>query len=142
MMIASTVISATGSIAQGKAQSDLLESDAEVAGIQAEDALTRGRIEEMRLRERGRGLIGQQRAGFTGQHVSLESGSALDVVADTARLTELDALTVRNNAALEAWGYRVEQENLEFRAEMAEKKGIFDALGQGFSGAANILGGP
>jgi hypothetical protein len=34
------------------------------------------------------------------------SGTALDLLGDTAQIGEEDALTIRNNAAREAWGYR------------------------------------
>ena len=104
--IAGSLFSARGQIKAGEAAQAASEFNASVAEIQAEDALLRGKIAEERYRQGVQLLIGSQRVGFAAQNVDVGVGSAVDVAADTAFIGELDALTIRNNAAREAWGYR------------------------------------
>jgi len=75
---------------------------AEIADLQAKDAIERGALDEQRFRQSIRATIGAQRAGFAGANIDVGYGSAVDVQADAAFLGELDALTLRNNAGLVA----------------------------------------
>lgn len=45
--------------------------------------------------------------------IDMTNGSSLDVRSDSAMMSELDALTIRNNAMREAWGHRHEAKMLE-----------------------------
>jgi hypothetical protein len=124
-------------VAEANAQQS--EFNAHVADLQAADATTRGAEEESRFRTSVRGLIGSQRAGFAGQGVDVGSGSALDVQADAAYLGELDALTIRSNAAREAWGYQVQSENYRQDAAVQRKGGEIAArAGANANSAAKI----
>ncbi len=157
----STAVQVKGQLAQGKAAKkagdaaldigrdvqDLENYNASVAELQAEDAIARGHDEEGRFRAGVRGLIGSQRAGFAGQNVDVGVGSAVDVQADAAFLGELDALTIRNNAAREALGYHVEAENATRRGQIALKQGQYgqqagyaQASGAKWAAAGTILG--
>lgn len=107
-----------------ESQAGLADYNAAVAKLQAQDAIARGREEESQYRQQVAGMIGSQRAGFAGANIDVSSGSALDVQADAAFLGELDALTIRNNAAREAWGYEVEAEDQRRRAEIARREGV------------------
>lgn len=101
----------------------LFDYNAAVADLQASDAIARGAEEENRFRAGVRGIVGAQRAGFAAGNVDVGFGSALDVQADAAYLGELDALTIRTNAAREAWGYKVEAEDLRRRGQITRKEG-------------------
>jgi hypothetical protein len=104
-------------------QADLTDWNAKVADLQAADAVTRGAMEESRFREGVRTMIGKQRAGIAGGNIDVNTGSAVDVQADTANLGELDALTIRTNAARQAWGYQVQGQDLRRRAIITRKEG-------------------
>lgn len=107
------------------AQSDAnrLEFNANVADLQAEDALQRGVDTESRTRQQIRGVLGAQRATLAGNGVDVGFGSAVDVQADAAYLGELDALTVRNNAAREAWGFRQAAADTRMQADIVRRGG-------------------
>jgi hypothetical protein len=61
------------------------------------------------------------------------------VQADQAYLGELDALSIRNNAQREAWGFKMEATDLRKRAEIARKEGVYlEAAGQQRKAAANL----
>jgi len=133
-----TAVSVAGQVKAGRAakkageaerrasdsQAELLDYNAAVADLQAQDAIERGTIDEQRFRQSIRATIGAQRAGFAASNIDVGYGSAVDVQADAAFLGELDALTLRNNAAREAWGYRVEAEDTRRRAEIARREGV------------------
>lgn len=107
-----------------EAQAGLVDYNAQVADLQAMDAVERGAEEESRFRTQIRGAIGAQRVEFAAGNIDVSYGSAVDVQADVAFLGELDALTIRTNAAREAWGYKVEGEDLRRRAEILRQEGV------------------
>jgi hypothetical protein len=129
-------------------QADLTDTNADTSTAQAEDAIARGAEEESRFRTQVRGAIGSQRAQIAANNIDVSYGSAVDVQADAAQLGELDALTVRTNAAREAWGYNVQAADLHARAAIQRKEGInaAEAGAQGQSAAnwamaGNLIGG-
>lgn len=114
--------------AAAESEAQLSEYNAKVADIQSTDALQRGQEEENRFRMGVRGMIGSQRAGIAASNVDVNYGSAVDVQADAAYLGEVDALTIRNNAARESWGIAQQATDLRKRAEIQRKEGVNLAL--------------
>lgn len=167
LALAGTAVDVYGKIKAGKAekrageaeqraaesQAGLSEYNAAVADLQAKDAEERGQIEANHFRQRTRALIGEQRTGFAAGNIDVGFGSAVDVQADAAFLGELDALTVRTNAAREAWGFRVEATDQRNRADVQRKEGAnaaaagrerqkamnWNAAGSAFSAGASLL---
>ncbi len=139
----------------GTAQREAAESEAAlqdynagVADLQSKDAIERGQVEEQKFRSGVRVMIGSQRAAAAGGNVDVNYGSPVDVQADAAFLGEQDALTIRNNAAREAWGYDVQASDLRKRAEIARKEGVYlEAAGKQqqtasrYAAAGTIIGG-
>lgn len=126
----------------------VIDYNAAIADQQAADAMTRGQEREQRARAATRGIIGSQRASFAAQGVDVGTGSAADVQADAAFLGELDALTEQTNAAREAWGFKVQAQDLRNRANVTRKTGVnqeraANAAGNAayLGGAANVIGG-
>jgi hypothetical protein len=106
---------------------EIAEYNARLAESRARDAIFRGRETETRFRTDIRGLIGAQRASYGAQGVDVSDGSSLEVQMDTAYQGELDALTIRTNAARESWGFRVEAENERMQATAIRKLGKLQA---------------
>lgn len=125
-----------------ESQAQLSDYNAAVADVQAADAETRGQIDANRFRTRTRGIIGEQRTGFAAGNIDVGFGSAVDVQADATFLGELDALTVRTNAAREAWGFRTQGTDLLARAAIQRKEGAnAAAVGRQQASAANWQAG-
>ncbi len=162
LAIGSLAVSAFSAYKQGKAtkqagklaneaaqeEAKVIDYNAAIADQQAADAMTRGQEREQRARQATRGIIGSQRAGFAASGVDVSSGSAADVQADAAFLGELDALTEETNAAREAWGFKVQAQDLRNRANVTRKTGVnqekaANAAGNAayIGGAANVIGG-
>lgn len=135
--IGGTAVSSIGQIKSGNAAKRIGEFNAKVAERQAEEALMIGAEDEQRFRQGVRTLIGSQRAGFAGQNVDVGVGSAVDVQADAAFLGELDALTIRRNAAIEAQDKRDEAENYRMGGAQQQTASRFAAAGTilGFGGS-------
>lgn len=121
----------------GQAQRDMYERNAATTELMATDAIERGRETESRVRLLGRKTIGAQRASLAAQGVDIDAGSAVTAVEDTALMAELDALTVRNNAAREAWGYKVKASDLRAEGQLAARAGSQAARNTLLSGAGN-----
>lgn len=129
MMAGGTLMTAAGQYQAGKANQKIANYNAEVAELQAEQALKRGREDESRLRMQTRQTIGAQRAALAAMGIDLDDGTAAQIQDDTTYFGELDALTIRNNAALEAWGYRTQATNYRLQGELDATRGRNDALG-------------
>lgn len=118
-MILSTVLGAVGSYTQAAAQKSQAKYESAVSANNAiyakmasdrnlalaEDAKKRGETEEYRQRLKTKNVAAQQQSAFAASNVDISTGSPLEYVSDTFMLGELDAQTVRNNAAREASGY-------------------------------------
>lgn len=79
----------------------------QIADQQARDATQRGEVAVEKQRNLTAQRIGTQQAALAAQGTTLE-GSPTDILGDTARAGEQDALTQRSNAAREAYGYKVQ----------------------------------
>jgi hypothetical protein len=116
-------------------QAAVARNNQQQANAMAVDAEQRGRVEEQRQRTKTASLIGTQQANLAAQGTDL-SGSSADIMGDTAAVGELDALTIRSNAAREAWGYRakgVEYGNAVSLANAQQGNSGLSALGVGSS---------
>ena len=95
-----------------RAQADYMKSMAEVnsmfAQMQADDAISRGDEQARQIGQKAKQTIGAQRAGYAAQGIEVDTGSALEVQQDTAALSKMDELRIRNNAWREAWGYKID----------------------------------
>lgn len=138
MQAAASAASAVSSYYQGKWAKQLAEYNAKVATEQGKYAWEKGLDMQARQRIQTGTLLGAQRVSYAGQNVVLDDGTALDVASDTRKWGEIDAITVRNNAALEVWGYKQSAINSRIQGQMAYAQGISNAMGSLLQGGANI----
>lgn len=104
---------------QGEYEAHQLDVNAGLADTQAADALARGKEAGSQIATNTRQTIGSQRVGLAGNGVAVDSGSALSLQSDTARLGELDRVMAENNAHRQAWGFQVDAANSRANAEQA-----------------------
>lgn len=134
--------SASANRSAGNAQQAVANYNASISGLQAEDAIARGREDETRLRVRARVDAGEVRARYAaaGIDISDVDSSFAELQASNATLAEVDAMTIRTNAAREAWGYRAQAENQRAGGEIARKAGNQKAIGSIVSGVKGLYG--
>lgn len=107
--------------------------NAEVAELQATSALEAGSFKAQQHRLRIARLKGKQRASFAAAGVVVDQDSALDVLEDTAYFGEQDALVIRHNAALSAWGFRTQAAGFLSQSELTKLKKVSPLAAAGTS---------
>jgi len=119
----------------------IMENNAKISEIKAQDEIDQGEQEVSDLQERLSLVKGSQRASFAGAGVLVDTGSPLDVLDDTQAQGDLDAMTLRGNASRRAWGHNVNaynqrgQANINRRSKTSGNIGVASTL---LSGAGRV----
>lgn len=108
---------------QGEVQQKLYDMNVRMAEYQAKDTLRMGERAVDLHRQKTKSLIGTQRVNLAAQGIDLESGSALDIQNNTKYMSELDVMTIKNNAWRQAWGFKMDALSSSFRGEVARMSG-------------------
>ena len=132
-----------GAAAAGMAnyQAQVARNNQMVAEWNAQRALQQGQVDEQNQRSKAAALLGSQRAALASQGGDVDSGSPLDIQADTARAGEYDAQTIRNNAAVKAYGYRVQGANAGAEANLDDYKAASAMGALPYGMGSSLLGG-
>ena len=148
LMIGSTGMGGVSAIQQGNAaaasanyNAKVAEMNAKIADENARDALERGKLEEQRKRQEVAAITGRKKAAMGANGVDIGFGSPLDDLVDTAMLGEIDALTIRSNAAREAYGYKVDAVNGRADAALSRANAKSAKVGGYLSAVGTVLGG-
>lgn len=107
----------------------------------AADAIARGDQEAAKVRGEGRQLGARQKVAFAASGVDATVGTAAEVQAGTAMMSELDAARVRNNAAREAWGLKKQGRQIEEQEVLNQRRYQSQMVGTALGGAGKIAGG-
>lgn len=97
-----TALAVGGAIFGAIGQVQQLNSASAVANANAQQAIISANADEQKQRDQLKRLLGSQQAGYGASGVASDSGSPLDVAADTAAQGEIDALTIRYNGQIRA----------------------------------------
>ncbi len=121
----------------------VMNRNAENSNAQATRVEEQGAIDEKVHRQKVQQMIGTQRAGFANTGLLVDDGTSLDVTKDTAGFGDLDAQTIRNNAAVQAWGVR--NQSADYRAganlaTMRNSSGMLQAGGSLLAGGSQLVG--
>jgi len=152
MALIPVALSVVGGMQQGRAQEAQANAaardartNAMYANDAANDAQARGRYDSDIQRLRIGQNIGTQRAAQAANGGLVNEGSNAVLQEDTAALGELDALTIQNNAAREAYGYKVQAaqgfsnaNRLKQQGQTAKQSSL---LGGVVQGAGSFFGG-
>lgn len=127
MTAMSGAAAAYGSYQSGRMTAAAARRNAALARRAAIDARERGGVRESNFRQRVSALVGKQRALVGSSGADVGFGSPVQAFADTEMLGEIDALTIRNNAEREAYGYENAASGFAFEARSARVTGAFGA---------------
>lgn len=130
-----------GKKAEANAQADQLRQNAMFLRQSADDAIARGRRDSDQQRQDTQQLIGTQRTAQAASGGEINTGTNALIQQDTAQLGELDALTISNNAAREAYGYNVEATSNERNAKVIKKAGKNAVISSVIGGALGGVSG-
>lgn len=111
-------------------QAAVAANNSQFAQMQASDADTRGQTAQMNSQLKTRQLQGNQAAIMAANGVDLATGSALDILTDTSFMGANDASVIAQNAAKEAWGYKVQESNEVSKANLYRQRASAENPGQ------------
>ena len=146
--IAAVGISAYGAVSSSEAASSAEKYNAQIAANNAAIATQNAKYagaageaqaEQASLQTRAKvgGIIANEAAG----NIDVNSGSALDVRSSAQQLGELNAITIKSNAARQAYGYET-QSSSEAAQQQLDTSSAANATTSGDIGAgASVFGG-
>jgi hypothetical protein len=146
--LVSAGVGALGSIQQGQAASNSAKYNASVAAANATisqqsaayaGAAGASQAEQASLKTRSQ--VGAIEAGQAAGNIDVDSGSALDVRSSAQQLGELNALSIRSNAARTAYGYQVQAASETSQGQLDSYQAGADATGADISAGGTVLGG-
>jgi hypothetical protein len=102
--------------AQARYQAQVAQNNAVIASQNARYASAAGEAKAEDASLRARAAVGAARAAEAANGVDVNTGSASDVQTTEREVKNLEVQRVRNNAALEAYGYRTQQTGYQAQA--------------------------
>ncbi|MBF0164472.1 MAG: hypothetical protein HQM01_08265 [Magnetococcales bacterium] len=126
--------SAAAQSAAAHYNAQVARNNQQIAQQNADLAQQEGQARLTQQRMKSRSLMGAQRAALAANGLEIGSGSALDLQADSAMLSEWDARMIQYNTDKSAWNYTVQGQ------DFGAKAGLLDAQGTWASAAGNVAG--
>lgn len=148
LTLGSTALGVAGSLLGGAAdkkaaqyQSMVAVNNAQIMKQNAQQSLLAGQREESEARAAGTELRASQRTGYAGNNIDVGVGTPVEVDFSTRNAVEKDALVLRYNAAREAYGYRLKEQELLEQSKQYKKQAKSAMLGGVLGAAKSIIGG-
>lgn len=142
------IIGSVGDVLGGQSQASAAKYNAAVAQMNKKAALTNAAMvgeagsEQAAIQsQKTRGEVGAIKTNQAAGGVSVDSGSAVDTRVSAEELGKLDALTIRSNAAKEAYGYQTQAANFEAESELDKAEASHDLEAGWIKGAGTLIGG-
>lgn len=143
--IGAGVLGAVGSIQKGNAAGKAADFDAALGEQNANLAEQQGAQDAQAIRIQSRKNIGGIHASIGASGLTADSGSAMDVLQESAANGEMDALRAKHAGDLKAWSYRTGAEQSREAGDSARTTGYLGAassiLGAGASVASQLKRG-
>ena len=137
------ILSSMGSLAKGEANAQAAEYNQAIAKQNADIANQQGEAAMQSQQRSAARTMGAMRANYGASGVQSDSGSAMDVWADSARMATLDMLTIKYNSDLKAQGFTQQSKIMGMAADNARTASYYEAyatLEQGAMQAAKAAG--
>lgn len=90
--------------------------NAKLASAQAQSAREEGDIQAGHMAAQTKANVAKQRVAAAATGADVNSGSALDLQSDTQWQGAQNAITIKNNAWRQAWGYNIQADNYKTQA--------------------------
>lgn len=110
---------------QSEIEANQLEFNAKLAEMNEEDARRRGKKEIRQLQQRTARTVGSQRAALAAQGLDPDADTGADVIEATRYFGAEDEETLRANIRKEAFGYKIQAEDLRGRSDTTRRLGKF-----------------
>lgn len=132
---------AYGSYKSSQFQAAVAKNNSIISVNNANSALEAGNTAETASRERTTAAIGRAEAAQAANGVDVGFGSTAAVREGIANTGELDALTIRHNAALSAAGYSQQSAGFSTESSLDSRAGTNALVGGALNVGASFIGG-
>lgn len=146
--IAGAGLGAIGSLQSGKASSAAADFNSKVAANNAQIAqqnatwtAEEGEANAAKSEQKTRAGVGAIKAAQAANGVDVNSGSALDVRSSAASLGELDAITIRSNAARTAYGQQTQAASDTAQSNLDKSQASNSETAGEIGAGSSLLGG-
>jgi hypothetical protein len=141
-------VGAYGAIESGEAssasasyQAQVAANNATIANQNAQYATAAGAAQASDQRLKTAATIGAIRTNQAASGLDVNSGSDLDVQSSAKQLGELDALTIQNAAARQAYGYQTQSMSDVASGQLLQSQASQDLTAGGIGAGSSILSG-
>lgn len=145
-MVVAAAVAAAGAIAKGasdwsaaNAQKNIAKQNAEVAGRNAALSMAVGENQAEQIGMRNKAIAGKIKAEQGSNGVDVGSGSAKDIQTSQRALGLFDTMTLKSNAAREAFGFKVQAKQFTDEAAIAKTKANQAILSGAIGTASSLL---
>lgn len=128
--------------AQGDYEAGLARTNSAIASLQSKQTLEAGDAEASRKNMQTQQQVGAERAAQGASGVDVASGSSALVRNATASVGAIDELTIRNNAARQAWGYQTEAIQDTYKGQFAQLTAKAQSQQSLLTGGLEAISGP
>lgn len=139
--VASDIMGGFAKAGQLNAQAQIARNNAIIARQNAIGALGAGEARAEIQGLRNRAQMGALKAGQAAAGVDVNTGSAADVRASAAMLGMHDMMTIRSNAARQAYGYETQALGQELQSKLYRKGAKIAPWEGGFNALGSLIGG-
>jgi len=146
--LAGAGISAVGSLEQSHAaaasagyNAQVAQQNAQIQTQNAQFASSQGEQETAAAGAQTKARVATTLANQGASGIDVNTGSNVDVRESEAKIGMLNALTIRSNAAKQAYGFQVNAAGATGQADLLKSQQTSDTTGGYLSAAANVLGG-
>lgn len=136
MVVAATALKAGGTIMETQSARSEADTEAKVAGVNADLASSQAGQAEDAQRRQNREVLARQRAAV-GESGFTSGGSFQKVEEQSAVEAELDALNIRYGGQLRRQGSLVQRDTAKARGKAITRSGYMKAAGQLLGGGAD-----
>jgi hypothetical protein len=136
-----SLLAGASSFAASRTQAAIANNNAKILQVQANQSRMAGQTAESQHRTQVSQLIGEQTAAQAANGVDINSASSSAVRDSTRTMGDFDALTIRYNAAKQAWGQDTEALNQKNTAAQSKRAGTMALLGSFIGAASSVAGG-
>lgn len=144
---ASIGASALGSIAQGNQQAaagkynaQVQFNNAKIAQQNATFAGEQGAANAATEQQKTRAQVGEIKAAQAANGIDVNKGSAVDVRSSAAELGELNAITIRSNAARQAYGFQTQAASDMAQSQLDKQQAKYDRQAGYIKAGTTLLG--
>lgn len=140
--ITTTMQQASAARAQGAYESSIANTNARIARIQARQTIEAGDVMASRKNVETGSIVSSIRAQQGASGIDVGSGSSALVRAGVSAVGAVDELTIRNNAARQAWGYETEAIGDSYKGEYAKLTAKSKETQSILNGGLQAISGP